>query len=83
MNELERENASYFYIIEADRDGQRKYVNKTFPNIYQYTKKILHAKRFYSEERALEFIDDFNSVGRYMINNPIVKRVKRIFTVVE
>ena len=28
-----------------------------------------------------EFIEDFNSVGRYMINNPIVKRVKRIFTV--
>ena len=33
MNELERENTSYFYIIEADRDGHRKYVNKTFPNI--------------------------------------------------
>ena len=81
MNELERENASYFYIIEADRDGQRKYVNKTFPNIYQYTKKISHAKRFYSEERALEFIEDFNSVGRYMINNPLVKMVKRTFTV--
>ena len=56
-------------------------MNKTFPNIYQYTKKISHAKRFYSEERALEFIEDFNSVGRYMINNPIVKRVNRIFTV--
>ena len=81
MNELERENASYFYIIEADRDGQRKYVNKSFPNIYQYTKKILHAKRFYSEERALEFIEDFNSVGRYMIENPTVKKVKRTFTV--
>ena len=28
-----------------------------------------------------EFIEDFNSGGRYMINNPIVKRVKRTFTV--
>lgn len=81
MSELKRENVSYFYIIEANRDGQRKYVNKTFPSIYQYTKKILHAKRFYSEEQALEFIENFNSIERYMINNPIVKRVKRTFTV--
>ena len=28
-----------------------------------------------------EFIKDFNSGGRYMLNNPIVKRVKRTFTV--
>ena len=81
MNELEKENISYFYIIEADRDGQRKYVNKTFPRIYQYTKKILHAQRFYSEERALKFIEDFNSSGRYMIENPVVKKIKRTFTV--
>ena len=81
MNELERENASYFYIIEADRDGQRKYVNKTFPNIYQYTKKISHAKRFNSEETALKFIEDFNSAEHYMIQNPTVKKVKRTFTV--
>lgn len=81
MNKLERESVSYFYVIEADRDGQRKYVNKNFPNIFQYTKKILQAQRFYSEERALQFIDDFNSVGRYVIENPTVKKVRRTFTV--
>lgn len=81
MNELEKENVSYFYVIEADRDGQRKYVNKNFPNIFQYTKKILQAQRFYSEERALQFIEDFNSVGRYVIENPTVKKVKRTFAV--
>lgn len=81
MNELERENTSYFYIIEADRDGERKYVSKSFPKIFQYSKKILKAQRFYSEERALQFIEDFNSVGRYVILNPTVKKVKRVFTV--
>lgn len=81
MNEIERENVSYFYVIEADRDGQRKYINKNFPKIFQYTKKILQAQRFYSEERALEFIDDFNKVGRYVIVNPVVRKVKRTFLV--
>ena len=81
MNELERENVSYFYVIEADRDGQRKYINKNFPKIFQYTKKILQAQRFYSEERALEFIKDFNEGGRYTIENATVKKVRRAFTV--
>lgn len=81
MNELERENTSYFYIIEADRDGERKYVSKSFPKIFQYSKKILKAQRFYSEERALQFIEDFNSGGRYVISNPTVKKIKRVFTV--
>lgn len=81
MNELERENVSYFYVIEADRDGQRKYVNKNFPNIFQYTKKVLQAQRFYSEERAMKFIEDFNSGERYIIENPIIKKIRRTFTV--
>ena len=81
MNELERENVSYFYVIEADRDGQRKYVNKNFPNIFQYTKKVLQAQRFYSEERVLEFIKDFNEGGRYIIENATVKKVRRTFTI--
>ncbi len=81
MNELERENTSYFYIIEADRDGERKYVSKNFPRSFQYSKKILNAQRFYSEERALQFIEDINSVGRYFILNPRVKRVERVFNV--
>lgn len=81
MNELEIENVSYFYVIEADRDGQRKYINKNFPKIFQYTKKILQAQRFYSEERALEFIEDFNEGGRYVIENPTVKKVRRTFNV--
>lgn len=81
MNELERKNVSYFYIIEADRNGERKYVSKSFPRMFQYSKKILNAQRFYSEERALQFIEDFNNVGCYIISNPIVKKVKRVFNI--
>lgn len=81
MNELEKENISYFYIIEVDRDGERKYISKDFPKLFMYSKKILKAKRFYSEESALEFINNFNN-GRYNISNPIIKQVKRVFNIV-
>lgn len=80
-NGLEREHVSYFYIIEADRDGERKYISKSFPRIFQYSRKILKAHRFYSKEQALQFIEDFNRVGRYVISNPTVKMVKRIFNI--
>ena len=81
LNELEKEHIGYFYIIEADRDGERKYISKSFPRVFQYTKKILKAQRFNTEELALRFVDNFNNVGKYVIVNPEVKKVRRVISI--
>jgi hypothetical protein len=80
---LEQESTSYFYIIEADRDGVRKYVSRAFPKLWQYTPKISKARHFQTEEQANHFIKSFNDYGKYLITNPIVKRVCRVFIVEE
>lgn len=78
--ELEKKHEGCFYIIEADRDGGRKYVSRSFPNISQYSKKIMKAKRFNSRNLALLFIGRFAD-GEYAILNPEVKKVKRTMNV--
>ncbi len=71
---LRTEESSIFYVIVADRDGVRKYVSKAFPNLFPYTVKLTQAKRFYSEVKAQQFIDDF-AVGNYIIVNPEISKV--------
>lgn len=80
---LERTSTSYFYIIEADRDGIRKYVSRAFPRLWQYTPKISKAQHFQTEELASHFIEGFNNYGKYLIANPVIKKVRRNFTVEE
>lgn len=77
---LETESVSSFFVIVADRDGSRKYVSKAFPRIFQYTIKINQAQRFNNEEQANKFITGFNDYGKYIIENPEIKKVYRKFT---
>lgn len=80
---LEKESISYFCVIIADRDGEKKYISRSFPKLFQYTVKINKARRFNTEEQAWEYIDNFNEFGRYYIINPEVKKVIRKFELTE
>lgn len=80
---LETESEKRFYIIEADRDGMRKYVSMDFPRVFQYTLKISHARRFPTRERAQEFINGFNDFGRYTIDSPAIRKVTRTFGITQ
>lgn len=80
---LEKENASYFYVIEADRDGTRKYVSRSFPGAFQYTIKLNKAQHFPTEESASRFITRFRNGRKYPITNPVIRKVERKFTVTE
>ena len=57
--EIQKESKHFFYVIEAGRDHVRKYVSKGFPRVFQYTVKLSKARRFETEERAMEFIRGF------------------------
>ncbi len=78
---LESRSVSYFYVIEADRDGVRKLVSRDFPRVFQYTVKISKARRFQTEEKAKEFINGFNDIGKYLIINPVIRKVCRRFSI--
>lgn len=80
---LEKENNSSFYVIVANRDGVKKYVGRDFPRPNQYTVKISKAQRFYTKDKAQDFIDGFNEYGKYLIVNPEIKEVVRRFTLSE
>lgn len=80
---LEKESNSSFYVIVADRDGVKKYVSRYFPRPFQYTVKISKAKRFYTKDKAQDFIDGFNEYGKYLIANPEIKEVIRRFILSE
>lgn len=80
---LEKESVSSFYVIVANRDGVKKYVSRSFPELFQYTIKINKARRFNTEELAQAYADNFNDIGGYFIINPEVKRVIRKFELVE
>lgn len=80
---LETKSVHPFYVITADRDGVRKYVNKGFPRAFQYTIKISKAMRFQTEEQAKDFIRSFNEYGKYIIQNPVVTKMERCFTVAD
>lgn len=76
---LHTEEVGNFFVIIADRDGVRKYVSKAFPRLFQYTIKLSQAQRFNTEEQAFKFINGFNDYGKYVIYNPEIKKVERIF----
>lgn len=80
---LEKESNSSFYVIVADRDGVKKYVSRDFPRPFQYTVKISKAHRFYTKDKAQDFIDGFNECGKYLIVNPKIKEVIRQFILSE
>ena len=80
--EIQKES-NFFYVIEAGRDHVRKYVSKDFPRVFQYTVKLSKARRFETEERAMEFIRGFNDFGKFTIVQPVVKKVCRTFSVVQ
>lgn len=80
---LEKESTSSFYVIVADRDGVKKYISRDFPRPFQYTVKISKAQRFYTKDKAQDFIDGFNEYGKYLIVNPEIKEVVRRFTLSE
>lgn len=80
--EIQKES-NFFYVIEAGRDHVRKYVSKDFPRVFQYTVKLSKARRFETEERAMEFIRGFNDYGKFTIVQPVVKKVCRTFSVVQ
>lgn len=81
--EIQKESRHFFYVIEAGRDHVRKYVSKDFPRVFQYTVKLSKARRFETEERAMEFIRGFNDYGKFTIVQPVVKKVCRTFSVVQ
>ena len=78
---IEVGNESYFYVIEAERDGCRKYVSRSFPRPYMYSIKLSRARRFDSIESAEEFITSFNRPGKHMICDAVIRKVKRSFNV--
>ena len=80
--EIQKES-NFFYVIEAGRDHVRKYVSKDFPRVFQYTVKLSKARRFETEERAMEFIRGFNDYGKFTNVQPVVKKVCRTFSVVQ
>lgn len=80
---LETESVNTFYVIMADRDGVRKYVNQNFPRLFQYTVKISKARRFHTEEQAQDFINSFNRYGKYTIMNPEITKIERRFIVAD
>ena len=80
--EIQKES-NFFYVIEAGRDHVRKYVSKGFPRVFQYTVKLSKARRFETEERAMEFIRGFNDYGKFTIVQPVVRKVCRTFSVVQ
>lgn len=81
--EAEKESNSYFYVIEAGRNHTRKYVSKDFPRVFQYTIKLSKARRFETEERAIEFIRGFNDYGKFLIVQPAIRKVCRTFSIVQ
>ena len=81
--EIQKESKHFFYVIEAGRDHVRKYVSKGFPRVFQYTVKLSKARRFETEERAMEFIRGFNDYGKFTIVQPVVRKVCRTFSVVQ
>lgn len=81
--ELQTKSTHSFYVIIADRDGVRKYISKSFPNLFQYTISLSKAQRFDSVERADQFIEGFNDYGKYVIENPEIRMVIREFLLVD
>lgn len=81
--EIQRESNHYFYVIEASRNNARKYVSRDFPRVFQYTVKLSKARRFETEERAMEFIRGFNDYGKFLIVQPAIKKVCRTFSIVQ
>lgn len=81
--EIQKESSHFFYVIEAERNRVRKYVSKDFPRVFQYTVKLSKARRFETEERAMEFIRGFNDYGKFAIVQPVVRKVCRTFSVVQ
>lgn len=81
--EIQKESKHFFYVIEASRGGTRKYVSKDFPRVFQYTVKLSKARRFETEEKAQEFIRGFNDYGKFVIVQPVVKKVCRTFSIVQ
>jgi hypothetical protein len=72
---LQTENINSFFVIVADRDGVRKYISRTFPRVFQYTIKLNQVQRFNTEEQANKFIKGFNDYGKYVIENPKIRKV--------
>jgi len=78
--EIRREWENSFYVIEADRDGVRKYVSMQFPRLFQYTVKVNQARRFQTEELANKFINDFCG-SKYELSNAKIRKVFSKMTV--
>ena len=51
--------------------------------MFQYTVKLSKARRFETEERAWEFIRGFNDYGKFLIVQPVVRKVCRTFSIVQ
>lgn len=82
--EIQKESEHTFFVVEADRDGVRKYVSRDFPRTFPYTVNLSKAERFDSAEAAQRFVDRFNGDGgRYPIVNARIVPVSRIFRVEE
>ena len=80
--EIQKESMHMFYVIEADRDGVRKYVSRAFPRTFPYTVNLSKAERFDSAEVAQRFVNRFNGGGgRYPIVNARIVPASRIFRV--
>lgn len=50
---------------------------------FQGLVKISKAQRFYTKDKAQDFIDGFNEYGKYLIVNPEIKEVVRRLTLSE
>lgn len=82
-HDLEKECEYTFYVIEAERDGIRKYVSREFPHTFPYTVMLQKARRFGSAKIAQRFVDDFNETNRYPIKNARIVPVRMRYRVEE
>ncbi|HBF77165.1 MULTISPECIES: hypothetical protein [Clostridium] len=55
---IETEKTSIFYIILVKRDGVKKFISKDYLSCFPCTVLLNKAKRFYTEQKAQNFIDN-------------------------
>lgn len=77
-NTLRTEDTVSFYVIEAMKDGCRKYIGRHYfrKNAFKYTVLLTKAMRFNTRVDAVNFIDDTE------LCFPEIKKVERVLSVI-
>lgn len=80
---IRREDSNKFYVIEADKDGVRKYVKKIYSKNYNFTVVLKSARRFNSKKAADTYIKCISNIDSTIIKNPIIREVEYKMQVID